>query len=89
MGIPRVKYQTDWKSWLRWEKRCIVNKFSIRNSGASSGDVRKLGAQRAKRGKLYRDTGLKATVVTIIKVTLNRRGAGRWFGCLGRERSVS
>ncbi len=42
IGIPSDKYQKDWKSRLRREKRYNFHKFSVRNSGASSGDVRKL-----------------------------------------------
>ncbi len=67
-------------------KRCIVNEFLIWNSGASSGDVRKFGAQRAKRGKLYRETGLKAIVVS--KITGGREdGLGASVGN-GRCRKV-
>ncbi len=42
IGIPSDKYQKYWKSTLRREKGIIFHKFSVRNSGASSGDVRKL-----------------------------------------------
>ncbi len=43
IGIPSDKYQKDWKPGLRRERYNFFNNFfSVRNSGASSGDVRKL-----------------------------------------------
>ncbi len=41
-AFGKKMYQKDWKSRLRREKGIIFHKFSVRNSGASSGDVRKL-----------------------------------------------
>ncbi len=52
------------------EKGIIFLKFSVWNSGASSGYVRKLRVQRARRGYdicIERETGLKVSVITTNK----------------------
>ncbi len=41
-NLTQIINQKDWKSRLRWEKGRIFHKFAVRNSGAWSGDVRKL-----------------------------------------------
>ncbi len=52
------------------------HKFSIRNSGASSGDVvRKLRVRRTGGGIICRETGLKVSAKTIIRETFH------WMCC--------
>ncbi len=44
----RFSTKKNWKSRLRREKGIIFHEFSVRNSGAWSGDVRQLHVQRVK-----------------------------------------
>ncbi len=58
-----MRYEEDWKSRLRRDNSFILHKFSIQNSGASSGDVdRKLRAEGQVGGIIFIEIGLKVSV---------------------------